>query len=448
MDFITDKQTLEDLNLLGKYRRNSVFHLFDQTETKEGEKVLEQMFMHPLTDADAINRRSAVFRFFQQAMLSYPIPKALQQAIHSYLSVPAFRHRGMAFLNVCWKKVTRRALMNKQYELIVQGMKDTVEWLCLIRDFHKQLVNLPGNDAYFPVLQEIKECLYSSQLTELIDRQALSSLSFGQIVRYDYLLRSRCRDVIQRLIEILALTDVYISVASVAMKKKWGFAHAYALEKEHFIEIKDLVHPCLKEGVPNSLRIDGQQNVIFLTGANMAGKSTLMKAFSVAVYLAHMGFPVPASDMKFVVREGLFTSINLPDDIRLGYSHFYAEVMRVKQVAQEVSRKKNLLVVFDELFKGTNVKDAYDATLAVTEAFAAYHNCDFIISTHILEVGEALNKCCPHIQFKTIRTVMEGNKARYTYKLESGITHDHHGMMIIRNEHILDILDAGKQQGQ
>jgi len=51
-------------------------------------------------------------------------------------------------------------------------------------------------------------------------------------------------------------------------------------------------------------------------------------------------------------------------------------------------RRKDLIVIFDELFKGTNVKDAYDATLAVTEAFSKYRNCFFIISTHIIEVGE------------------------------------------------------------
>ncbi len=75
-----------------------------------------------------------------------------------------------------------------------------------------------------------------------------------------------------------------------------------------------------------------------------------------------MGFPVPASGMEFSVQSGMFTTINLPDNINMGYSHFYAEVMRVKKVAESGGILKNLIVIFDELFRGTNVKDAYEAT--------------------------------------------------------------------------------------
>ena len=65
----------------------------------------------------------------------------------------------------------------------------------------------------------------------------------------------------------------------------------------------------------------------------------------------------------------------------MGYSHFYAEVLRVKFVASEVAAGKNMVIILDELFKGTNVKDAYDATVAVIEAFSIHQNCSFIIST-------------------------------------------------------------------
>jgi DNA mismatch repair ATPase MutS len=144
--------------------------------------------------------------------------------------------------------------------------------------------------------------------------------------------------------------------------------------------------------------------------------------------------------MTFSVRDGIYTSINVPDNLALGYSHFYAEVLRVKEVAEEVSGGRDLVVIFDELFKGTNVKDAYDATLAVTELFSAYRNCLFIISTHIIEVGKTLQQRCDNLQFAFLPTVMEGNVPRYPYKMEKGITTDRHGMMIIENEGILEIL--------
>jgi DNA mismatch repair ATPase MutS len=113
----------------------------------------------------------------------------------------------------------------------------------------------------------------------------------------------------------------------------------------------------------------------------------------------------------------------------------------VKAVAEDVSAGRNLLVIFDELFKGTNVKDAYDATLAVTAAFADYHNCLFIISTHIIEVAEALGVKCRNLQFVFFPTIMEGAMPRYTYRLQEGVTSDRHGMMIIENEGILKMLE-------
>jgi DNA mismatch repair ATPase MutS len=164
-----------------------------------------------------------------------------------------------------------------------------------------------------------------------------------------------------------------------------------------------------------------------------------MKTLGVSFYLAHMGFPVGADSMTFSVMEGIFTSINVPDDISIGWSHFYAEVMRVKLVAKEVSDGKKLFVLFDELFKGTNVKDAYDATLAVTQRLCRYKSCAFVISTHIIEVGEALMDTS-NIQFYFMPTIMKETVPHYTYSLTSGITKDRQGMIIIENEKILDML--------
>jgi Mismatch repair ATPase (MutS family) len=63
----------------------------------------------------------------------------------------------------------------------------------------------------------------------------------------------------------------------------------------------------------------------------MAGKSTFMKSVSIAMYLAHAGFPVAAQQMQFAVLDGAYTTINLPDNLGMGASHFYAEVLRLKK---------------------------------------------------------------------------------------------------------------------
>jgi DNA mismatch repair ATPase MutS len=248
------------------------------------------------------------------------------------------------------------------------------------------------------------------------------------------------RNEIEHILAFIYHLDVCIAVSDVARAR--NFSYAKALPKEQYVfNTTALSHPALEKAVANPLFMHEDQNVLFLTGANMAGKSTFMKSLGIAVYLAHMGFPVAAKEMVFSVRDGLYTSINVPDNLNLGYSHFYAEVLRVKKVAEQVAAGNDLLVIFDELFKGTNVKDAYDATLSVTKEFSTYRNSLFVISTHIIEVGDILRDECDNLQFSYLPTIMEGSIPRYPYKLTPGITNDRHGMLIIENERILEMIE-------
>jgi DNA mismatch repair ATPase MutS len=224
-----------------------------------------------------------------------------------------------------------------------------------------------------------------------------------------------------------------------------GFSFAEALPKErHFVRLEGVYHPQVKNAVPNTLDITPDSNLIFLTGANMAGKSTFMKSLGIALFLAHAGLPVPAAKMVFSVRDAIYTTINLPDDLGMGASHFFAEVLRVKKIARELSLGKSLFVIFDELFRGTNVKDAYEATVALTTAFAGRRDSMFVISTHIIEAGDVLRERNANISFVYLPTRLQESLPVYTYTLEKGITADRHGMVIIRNEGILDILKNGK----
>jgi len=62
-----------------------------------------------------------------------------------------------------------------------------------------------------------------------------------------------------------------------------------------------------------------------------------MKSLGIALFLAHAGFPVPAEKMVFSVCDALLTTINMPDDLNMGYSHFYTEVLRVKKMAMQLA---------------------------------------------------------------------------------------------------------------
>lgn len=437
--FMTDKQTLEDLNLLGKFKPQSIFSLFNRVHTAGGERLLEKMFRNPLTDHRAINRRSELFQYFQDKGIQFSLPSSLFREAESYLTASGGGRLPMIMLNVARKKIAGIAVRDEQFDQLLTGITAATAMLQQFSRLLDQLTDHPQPGE----LEPVRKIFADERLQWLKHWHSGQRFSFMQVVRYHYLLHQVFRAAMEKVLDLAYHIDVYIAVSNVAGARQFSYAVAFPKEDTVFYA-SALRHPGLSNGVSNTLSFGQSKNLLFLTGANMAGKSTLMKAFGIAVYLAHMGFPVAAGAMKFSVSDGLFTSINVPDDISMGYSHFYAEVLRVKHVAQQVSNGHNLVVIFDELFKGTNVKDAYDATLSVTRALAGYRNCFFIISTHIVEVGEALPETNGNVLFRFMPTVMTGNVPQYTYRLAEGISSDRQGMSIIENEGIFELLESGK----
>lgn len=437
MSFSIDKQTLEELNLLGKFRQGSVYHLFNQVKTRGGEGLLDEMFHHPLLDHTAINQRSSIFKFFQKADLEFPFDVLQINIMREYLDSGTGSNAFMVLGGMYVKKLLSSLTRDEHYKKVIQGLQATIVTFKRCQTF---LENIPlDNGPYAKRILAAQEILANKQIEKLLNIDIYKDLPVQTLAHYDYLLKNRLIGEIKDLLSFIYELDVNIAVANVAQAKGFIYAKALTAEKNVF-SAKGLRHPCIDNAIGNSVVMNLEKNVIFLTGANMAGKSTLMKSIGIVMYLAHMGFPVAADDLDFSVREGMYTSINVADNIGLGYSHFYAEVVRVKQAAEAAASGKRLLLMFDELFKGTNVKDAFDGTLAVTEAFAEYLDCLFVVSTHIIEVGEAL-KGFPNIQFAYMPTVMKGVVPHYTYRMEEGITEDRQGMMIIQNEGILALLE-------
>jgi DNA mismatch repair protein MutS len=447
MSFIADKQTLEDLNMLGKYKQHSIFSLFNRVRTAGGEQLLQKMFQNPLDDPESINMRSETFKYFQGKQTTFPFSNEQFGIMENYLNGSTANNYPVTFLILTKKKLLAAIVQDEEYPKLQNGLQQTIALLNSCKTFISQLKEdgkKEQHQQYHPFQDElltVKNILNDPKLEWLSDEQTTASqYTLQKSARYDHLLRHTMRSDLQTVMEIFYQLDVYITVANLA--KERGFSYAIALPKENnCLTATALRHPNIDKAVANPVSFNQDSNMIFLTGANMAGKSTFMKAFGINVYLAHMGFPVAAMEMRFSVKEGIYSSINVPDNLDMGYSHFYAEVLRVKKVAEEVSDGKDLVIIFDELFKGTNVKDAYDATLAVTAAFSEYRNCLFIISTHIIEAGEVLNQQS-NIRSLYLPTIMNGNIPTYTYQLTDGISSDRHGMMIIENEGILKMLEA------
>ena len=440
MAFIIDKQTLNDLKIFGKMKGSSIYGLFNMTRTRGGSVILEEMFRYPLSDVDKINNRTAIIRFFMEKQVSFPFRNDWFDTIEHYLSNTDERTRlHLSGYTLRWRM---RNLIGADmvYQQLHKGALASIALLNATSDFIRQLGSI--DEGYKEESQALMTLVNDPLFAWVKEERGVRKLSYAKMVKYDAVFRYEGIELFRKILRLLYNLDVYITVASVARKQGYTFAKAFA-PGDNLLKMEGMYHPLLKNPVPNSLSVDADHNLVFLTGANMAGKSTFMKTFGVVVYLAHMGFPVPAKSMEFSVQNGMCTTINLPDNMSLGYSHFYAEVQRLKKVSEQVGRIGNLIIVFDELFRGTNVKDAHEATVEVMKAFAEKRNCIFMISTHIIEAGADLKKVCDNIRYVYLPTVMQADgKPKYTYTLTEGITDDRHGMMIVRNEHIIDILNS------
>jgi len=135
----------------------------------------------------------------------------------------------------------------------------------------------------------------------------------------------------------------------------------------------------------------------------------------------------------------LWKSLNVSDNLPKGYSYFYSEVRRVKDVANVLRENKSAFIIFDELFKGTNVKDAFEGSLKIIQKLSKWKNSLFILSSHLLELGKEL-KTENSICFMYFDSKVENGKPIFNYKIKEGLSDERLGMLILENEGVFEML--------
>lgn len=190
---------------------------------------------------------------------------------------------------------------------------------------------------------------------------------------FGYHLRGRYKSNTLELIDIYSRLDAWYSMA-VAVKT-YGLSFPEFVEQDTaLVDAKGLYHILLSKPVAYDMQMNPEHNFLFLTGANMAGKSTLIKAVGSAVFLAHVGMGVPAQNLKLTLFDGLLSNINVEDNIAKGESYFFNEVQRIRNTVEKINNGKKWLVLIDELFKGTNVQDAMKCSLTVIRGLMKIRN--------------------------------------------------------------------------
>src|SRR5688572_21278520 len=340
MAFITDKQTMDDLGIFDKPGVEGIYSLFNLTRTPGGAALLEEMFQYPLSDVAAINERIWIIQRLAEKKIIFPFNPEHFGLIEHYLSHTDERTRLSPADRSVAKKLLNMIHADADYQLFQKGVVALKDILSGLSDFIQKGTL---DDLFIPGKNELIAALDNPDLIQIIESRK-SSLGYSEIAFFDGLLRFKHRGMLRQVLHFIYLLDVYIAIAGVATTRNFCFPKIVAGSK-FLLQARGLYHPQVKNAVANAINATTDQNIIFLTGANMAGKSTLMKSIGVGIYLAHLGFPLPADSFEFAVMDGLFTTINLPDNLGTGTSHFYAEVVRIKKVAKHIAASKKLVII-------------------------------------------------------------------------------------------------------
>ncbi|RYG45777.1 MAG: DNA mismatch repair protein MutS, partial [Chitinophagaceae bacterium] len=288
------------------------------------------------------------------------------------------------------------------------------------------------------VIGLVKKNLDNPDCRRILSRSIHQKLSAAEVLSIAHFLRYKFKRSMLELIHAFAKIDAWRSMSEAAAKLQLHFPD-FVESDTPVIEAESLYHILLPDPVPYSITLNDKNNFLFLTSANMAGKSTFIKSIGIAVYLAHTGMAVPAASMKLSLFDGLLSNINVTDNILKGESYFYNEVRRISDTVRRINDSRRWLILIDELFKGTNVQDAMKCSITVIEGLLKVKTSIFILSTHLYEIADNL-KHHPGILFRYFETTIRDEKPVFHYKLKEGISNDRLGYLILKQSGVVEML--------
>ena len=437
MKFEIDKQTITDLELFEKSKdEQSIFSFFNYTKSIGGKKRLEFMFSRPSIDSSLLKNRIDSIRYFSTHDYSFDINKESLYFIEYYLNQQNVPQK-FSLYNSIVKAISYKINPQNEYYIITRGIRYL---LVLLKELYAYANTIeesavPENIYHYKLL--IADIIENTPLKTVLDFDNRTKFYANEYGKLDHCFRKVEINDIRELLEIVYEIDALKAIANAATKH--NFSLPEITDEPNCFHVEGLFHPFIATPVTNDFDLKAAKNICFLTGPNMAGKSTFLKSLSVSIYLTHIGFPVPAQHLKTSIFTGLLTTINLSDNLNKGYSHYYNEVLRVKYVAERLNENGNIFVVFDELFRGTNVKDVYEASLSVIRAFANTNKGFFAISTHIIEIADNL-KDINSIFYNCFEAKLEEDIPHYTYKIKEGVTDERIGMYILKKEKVIETI--------
>jgi DNA mismatch repair ATPase MutS len=196
---------------------------------------------------------------------------------------------------------------------------------------------------------------------------------------------------------------------------------------------EELGHPLIPAAkcVRNSVRICGETRVLLVSGSNMSGKSTLLRAVGINTVLAMAGAPVRVRRLQLTPLQ-VGASIRINDSLHEGNSRFYAEITRLRQIYDLANHSPTLLFLLDELLQGTNSKDRLIGAEGIVRAFVEERAIG-LISTHDLALTDIGGLADSNLHNVHFQDEIENGKMRFDFTLREGVVTKSNGIELMRS---------------
>ena len=276
-------------------------------------------------------------------------------------------------------------------------------------------------------------------------RAALELELFNQI--RDMVIQANPR--IQKVAQFLACLDCILNLAHAADLNDY---HRPDIRTDGHIFIRDGRHPVVEKMitaerfVPNSIQMDNESNqILIITGPNMAGKSTVLRQVALLVIMAQMGSFIPAAEASISVTDRIFTRVGALDNLSQGQSTFMVEMEETANILNNATEKS--LVIMDEIGRGTSTYDGLSIAWAVAEYLhdARKKGVKTLFATHYHELTELAHQK-KRVKNYNIAVKEWNDEIIFLRKLVEGGTNRSYGIQVARLAGIpLTVVDKAKK---
>lgn len=475
----------QDLDLFGD---ESVFQYINRCNTHEGKKKLaNQLLTPPASKAILINNQQAIQELtekidFRQHMQAASMEMQEQPddrlQLKEWLSHPNFVF-GKSAYGALLVAVPILTIVSIILSFFFPGVKPVAIILALFQwgflGFHLKRVNafheyISKKSAilkrYAHLLTLIdKENFSGSVLVNIKVRAHEAAVEVEKLASLVNALNARANSMMNLLVNSTVLYDLQC----VFRLERWKTQHADKLEQwleaatemevlctwgtfafnnpaftypeieneNLLIAATELGHPLIQQNecVHNDVLLGEQQRIHIITGANMAGKSTYLRTIGVNLVLAYTGAPVCATHFRCSIVE-LRSGMRAADSLKDHQSYFYAELDRLKSIMDELRNDKPLLILLDEMLKGTNSNDKLAGSIALVKQLIPY-KCLAIVATHDLALGDLETAYPESVRNFCFEALIENDHLSFDYKLKKGLAQNLNATFLMKKMGII-----------